>query len=38
MLILGAHTSHDASACLMRDGEILVAIEKERLALPIHQE
>lgn len=36
MLILGVHSSHDASACLMRDGEIIVAIEKERLVRSKH--
>jgi len=36
MLVLGAHSSHDASACLLRDGEILVAIEKERLVRSKH--
>jgi len=36
MLILGVHSSHDASACLMRNGEILVAIEKERLVRSKH--
>lgn len=30
--ILGLHTSHDASACLIRNGTILCAIEKERLS------
>jgi carbamoyltransferase len=36
MYVLGLHTSHDASACLMRDGEIRVAIEKERLGRAKH--
>jgi len=34
--ILGVHTSHDASACLLRDGEVAVAIEKERLTRSKH--
>lgn len=29
--ILGAGLSHDGSTCLMKDGQIIVAIEKERL-------
>ena len=29
--ILGTSNSHDGSSCLMKDGEIVVAIEKERL-------
>lgn len=32
MYILGLHTSHDTSACLLKDGKIVVAIEKERLS------
>ena len=31
MLILGINDAHDASACLVRDGELLVAISEERL-------
>lgn len=31
MLVLGIHMEHDASATLVRDGEILVAISQERL-------
>lgn len=30
--ILGTALSHDGSTCLMKDGEIIVAIEKERLS------
>jgi carbamoyltransferase len=37
MYILGLHTSHDTSACLLKDGEIIVAIEKERLTRHKHQ-
>lgn len=29
--VLGTHVSHHGSACLLKDGEIVVAIEKERL-------
>ncbi len=29
--ILGTHLSHDGSACLLKDGKIVVAIEKERI-------
>jgi carbamoyltransferase len=29
--VLGTHVSHDGSACLLKDGKIAVAIEKERL-------
>ena len=31
MLVLGINDAHDASACLVRDGELLVAISEERL-------
>lgn len=34
--VLGLHTSHDASACLIRDGRIAVAIERERLTRAKH--
>jgi carbamoyltransferase len=34
--VLGTHTSHDGSACLLRDGEIAVAIAKERLTRRKH--
>lgn len=34
--ILGTGVSHDSSTCLMKDGEILVAIEKERLTRKKH--
>lgn len=37
MYILGLHTSHDTSACLLRDGRIVAAIEKERLSRHKHQ-
>ena len=30
--VLGTHTSHDGSACLLKDGKIAVAIEKERVS------
>ena len=36
MYILGLHTSHDTSACLLKDGQIIVAIEKERLVRHKH--
>ena len=29
--VLGTHTSHNGSACLLKNGQIAVAIEKERL-------
>lgn len=29
--VLGTHTSHDGSACLLKDGLVAVAIEKERI-------
>jgi carbamoyltransferase len=29
--VLGTHTSHNCSACLLKDGKIEVAIEKERI-------
>lgn len=31
MLILGVYCGHDANACLLQDGDIVVCIEKERL-------
>jgi len=31
MIILGIQDSHDASACIVRDGELLVALGEERL-------
>jgi len=34
--VLGTHTSHDGSACLVRDGHIVVAIEKERVTRRKH--
>jgi len=34
--ILGTGVSHDSSTCLMKDGRILVAIEKERLTRKKH--
>lgn len=34
--ILGTGLSHDGSSCLLRDGEIVVAIEKERLTREKH--
>jgi carbamoyltransferase len=30
--VLGTGLSHDGSSCLLKDGEIIVAIEKERLS------
>ena len=30
--VLGTGLSHDGSACLLKDGKILVAIEKERIS------
>lgn len=38
MLVLGVNLSHDRSACLLRDGEIVVAIEEERLDRMKHSE
>lgn len=34
--VLGVHSGHDASACLIRDNEIVYAIEKERLTRKKH--
>lgn len=34
--ILGTGLSHDGSSCLMKDGKIIVAIEKERLSRKKH--
>ena len=34
--VLGVGLSHDGSACLLKDGEILVAIEKERITRKKH--
>jgi carbamoyltransferase len=34
--VLGTGLSHDGSACLIKDGEICVAIEKERLSKRKH--
>lgn len=34
--VLGTGLSHDGSACLLRDGEVLVAIEKERITRAKH--
>jgi len=34
--VLGTGLSHDGSACLLRDGEIVVAIEKERITRRKH--
>ena len=31
MIILGIHDGHNASACLMRNGEILAALQEERI-------
>ena len=37
-LVLGVNLSHDRSACLMRDGKVLVAVEEERLDRIKHSE
>ncbi|WFE36544.1 carbamoyltransferase C-terminal domain-containing protein [Micromonospora sp. WMMD975] len=37
-LVLGLNLSHDRSACLVRDGEIAVAVEEERLDRIKHSE
>lgn len=34
--ILGTHLSHDGSACLLKDGKIVAAIEKERITRRKH--
>nr|WP_295869919.1 carbamoyltransferase C-terminal domain-containing protein [uncultured Chitinophaga sp.] len=34
--VLGTNLSHDGSACLLKDGEICVAIEKERITRKKH--
>jgi carbamoyltransferase len=34
--VLGVGLSHDGSACLLKDGEVMVAIEKERLTRVKH--
>ncbi len=34
--IIGVHSGHDASACLMKDNRILYAVEKERLTRRKH--
>lgn len=34
--VLGLHSSHDSSACLLRNGEIVCGIEKERLTRAKH--
>src|SRR5260370_13832173 len=34
--VLGTGLSHDGSACLLKDGDICVAIEKERLSRVKH--
>jgi len=31
MIVLGIHDGHDAAACVLKDGEIVAAIEEERL-------
>ena len=30
MIILGINDSHDASACLVKDGKLIIAVEEER--------
>ena len=37
MKILGIHDGHNASACLIEDGKVLVAIGEERLTRNKHQ-
>ena len=37
MLILGVHIGHDASACLVRDGQVLADVQEERLSRTKHQ-
>jgi carbamoyltransferase len=37
-LVLGVNLSHDRSACLIRDGKVVVAIEEERLDRIKHSE
>jgi carbamoyltransferase len=34
--VLGTGLSHDGSACLLRDGQVAVAIEKERITRVKH--
>ena len=34
--VLGTGLSHDGSACLLKDGEVCVAIEKERITRQKH--
>jgi carbamoyltransferase len=34
--VLGTHQSHDGSACLLKDGRICAAIEKERITRKKH--
>jgi len=34
--VLGTGLSHDGSACLLKDGKIAVAIEKERITRKKH--
>src|SRR2546429_154840 len=36
MYVLGAGLSHDGSVCLLADGKIVMAIEKERLTRKKH--
>ncbi len=31
MLILGIHDGHNASACLMKEGKVLYALQEERM-------
>jgi|TARA_Y100000031_G_C7872326_1_gene226919 predicted NodU family carbamoyl transferase len=31
MIILGINDTHDASACLVKDGKLLIAVEEENL-------
>jgi carbamoyltransferase len=37
-IILGVNAAHDAAACLLRDGELVVAIAEERLSRVKHDE
>ena len=36
MLVLGINSTHDAAAALLRDGEIVMALEEERLSRVKH--
>lgn len=36
-IVLGLNAAHDAAACLLRDGEVVVAVSEERLSRRKHQ-